>query len=180
MPEREKAEHISRWAVEMKLFGKSILLFGCTEDIRCTCDANADMHLNDLERHPFVRLLCPRCEVPVCSDCWSRMDRYKEAGCIPMSLSNDHYYGHVNRFLVENAVTWLECAAASVCWSTMLVYYLEDPYGHLMDEVMGQAQGRTKVRGNLFSFTMPWEDIEQCCRRSHICSWGRASLHCQR
>ena len=83
-----------------------------------------------------------------------------------MSLSNDHYYGHVNRFLVENAVTWLECAAASVCWGTMLVYYLEDPYGHLMDEVMGQAQGRTKVRGNLFSFTTPWEDIERCCRRA--------------
>ena len=48
----------------------------------------------------------------------------------------------------------------------MLVYYLEDPYGHLMNETMGSAQGRTHVRGNLFSFNMPWEDIERCCRQA--------------
>ena len=91
---------------------------------------------------------------------------YVDGGTIPMSLSNDHYYGYVDRFLVENAVTWLECAAASVCWSTMLVYYLEDPFGHLMDEKMGDAQGRTHIRGNLFSFNMPWEDIERCCHQA--------------
>ena len=28
---------------------------------------------------------------------------------------------------------------------------------------MGFAQGRTHVRGNLFSFSMPWPDIERCC-----------------
>ena len=80
-----------------------------------------------------------------------------------MSLSNDHYYGHVNRFLVENQVTWLECAASCLIWSTMLVYYLEEPYGHLMGETLGQPRGRTQVKGNLFSFGMPWEDIEKCC-----------------
>ena len=83
-----------------------------------------------------------------------------------MNLANDHYYGHIQRFLVDHNVTWLECAAASVCWSTMLVYYLEDPYGHLMNEVMGRPQGRTHVRRNLFSFSMPWEDIERCCQRA--------------
>ena len=65
-----------------------------------------------------------------------------------MSVTNDHYYGYVGRFLIENKVTWLECAAASVCWSTMLVYYLEEPFGHLMGDDMGFAQGRTHVRGN--------------------------------
>ena len=48
----------------------------------------------------------------------------------------------------------------------MLVYYLEDPYGHLMSEKMGSAQGRTHVRGNLFSFNMPWEDVERCCHQA--------------
>jgi hypothetical protein len=89
-----------------------------------------------------------------------------------MSLSNDHYYGHVNRFMVENRVTWLECAASCMVWSTMLVYYLEQPYGHLMKEVMGNPQGRTRVKGNLFSFTMPWEDIEKCCHQA--CLHARA------
>ena len=64
---------------------------------------------------------------------------------------------------MQNEVTWLECAAASVCWSTMLVYYMEVPFGHLMGEDMGFAQGRTHVRGNLFSFSMPWQDMEACC-----------------
>ena len=72
-------------------------------------------------------------------------------------------YGHVNRFMVENQVTWLECAASCMIWSTMLVYYLEAPHGHLMGEALGSPQARTKVKGNLFSFTMPWEDIEKCC-----------------
>ena len=82
-----------------------------------------------------------------------------------MSYTNDHFYGHVNKILVQRNVTWLECAAASICWSTILVYYMEDPYGHLMGERMGSAQGRTHVRGNL-SFNMPWHDIEQCCAQA--------------
>ena len=53
-----------------------------------------------------------------------------------MALANDHFYGYVQQYLVEQSVTWLECAAASVCWGTMLVYYLEEPYGHLMTESM--------------------------------------------
>jgi hypothetical protein len=32
-----------------------------------------------------------------------------------------------------------------------------------MHEELGKPQGRTQVRGNLFSFSMPWEDIEKCC-----------------
>ena len=89
-----------------------------------------------------------------------------------MSISNDHYYGFVNRFLVENQVTWLECAACSLIWTTMLVYYLEDPYGHLMNEPLGCPEARTKIRGNLFSFSMPWEDIESSCQQ--------AEKHCKK
>ena len=48
----------------------------------------------------------------------------------------------------------------------MLVYYLESPYGHLMDVALGKPQGRTHVKGNLFSFNMPWEDIEKSCHQA--------------
>ena len=92
--------------------------------------------------------------------------KFQDGGTIPMSLSNDHYYGHVSRYIVENNVTWLEWAASCMIWSTMLVYYLEAPFGHLMGEEMGNPQGRTHVRGNLFSFNMPWEDIERCCHQA--------------
>ena len=83
-----------------------------------------------------------------------------------MSLANDHYYGYIHKYIVESEVTWLECAAASVCWSTMLVFYIEEPHGHLMKECIEGAQGRTHVRGNLFSFAMAWEDVYQCCREA--------------
>ena len=80
-----------------------------------------------------------------------------------MSLANDNYYGYVKWLLVTKRVTWLERACASLCWSTILVYYVEEPYGHLMLEEAAGASERTKVRGNLFSFAMPWEDIEKNC-----------------
>ena len=153
------------------------MLFGCTEDIVCSDRAH---HAKECEATPFVRQLYINCLVPVCEDCVSKMywhsphSSYRDGGTIPMSLSNDHYYGHVNRFIVENQVTWLECAASCMIWSTMLVYYLEAPYGHLMAEVMGSPQARTKVKGNLFSFTMPWEDIERCC---HLVCLHAKELH---
>ena len=34
---------------------------------------------------------------------------------------------------------------------------------HLLNVPFGQPEGRTQMKGNLFSFTMPWEDIEKCC-----------------
>ena len=48
----------------------------------------------------------------------------------------------------------------------MLVYYLEAPYGNLINVPVGKPEGRTQVKGNLFSFGMPWEDIERCCREA--------------
>ena len=125
----EEGRHISEWAVEMPAGKGAVLLFGCTEDVLCGSHDHDDVKLQELEKAPYVRRMCPQCSIPVCHDCWSRLYKHVDGGTIPMSLSNDHYYGYVDRFLVENQVTWLECAASSVCWSTMLVYYLEDHTG---------------------------------------------------
>merc|ERR1711933_543928 len=161
--------HISRWAVDMHYKNYKCTLFGCCEDLRCS---QKEVHDSEFEQAPFHRTLCSTCEVPVCSACWYQLSKhdcgsiYSDGGTIPMSLSNDHYYGHVNKYIVDNNVTWLECAASCLTWSTMLVYYLESPYGHLMDVALGKPQGRTHVKGNLFSFNMPWEDIEKCCHQA--------------
>ena len=48
----------------------------------------------------------------------------------------------------------------------MLVYYLEAPFGNLIDVPKGKPEARTQVKGNLFSFSMPWEDIDKCCREA--------------
>ncbi|CAJ1395073.1 unnamed protein product [Effrenium voratum] len=55
---------------------------------------------------------------------------------IAMALANDHFYGYVPRMLLSEEVTWLEVAAASTIWTSMLVYYLEAPFGHLQLEHM--------------------------------------------
>ena len=63
---------------------------------------------------------------PICSDCEIKMQKHDgksviyDGGTIPMSLSNDHYYGHVNRYIVDKQVTWLECAASCMVWNTLV------------------------------------------------------------
>ena len=145
--EGNRERHISRWAFQFSFNGRAGKLLGCTEDIRC--HANPDRHSTDFEEPPYCRKLCPSCEVPVCSDCWGKLRNHKfesslhDGGTIPMSLGNDHYYDHIDRFIVESSVTWLEGAACCMAWRTMLVYYLEAPYGNLIDVPLGKPEGRT-------------------------------------
>ena len=128
------------------------ILFRCTEDIHCTREG---AHSDDFQRYPLVRHLCEYCRIAMCQKCWhglkGRSGSVKRCvgSTIPMALANDHYYGHVHNFIVQQKVTWLECAACCTVWSTILVYYLENPYGHLMNEALGSAQGRTHVKGEL-------------------------------
>ena len=167
----DRERHISRWAVNLHYKEHYCTLFGCCEDIRCE---NFEKHTKDVEEAPFHTTLCNSCKIPVCSLCWNQLEKhdcsspFHDGGTIPMSLSNDHFYGHVNKYIIENNVTWLECAASCMIWSTMLVYYLESPYGNLMNEAFGQPVGRTHVKGNLFSFNMPWEDIEKSCHQAAL------------
>ena len=130
-------------------------LFGCTEDVYCQA------------RGRFCRPLCEQCRVPICKECSQKLFSFNVAvGTIPMAIANDNYYTYVLPEIAAGEVTWLESAAASVCFSTILVCYLEEPYGHLMLETMEGAQARTHVRGNLFSFVMPWEDVAKCCEQA--------------
>ena len=153
-------EPLSDWVLLLPYNKYDLRLMGVTEDVRCKCDD--DKHL-EIKQQPHCRRLCDDCEVPICKRCQVSLQAYTTVGSVPTAIANDNYYGYVCKLLTEKSVTWLECAAASLCWSTILVYYLEEPYGHLMLESMEGAQARIQVRGNLFSFSMPWEDIENAC-----------------
>ena len=63
------------------------------------------------------------------------------------------------KLLVEKRVRWIEMAAASPAWTSIICFYIEGHRGHLMNEEVFKAQHTTAVRGNIFSFHMPWEDI---------------------
>ena len=144
---------------------KCIVLFGVTEDVECRKQHQCHS-VEEKGQWPFCRVLCNACSVPICSECQlglARFNKGSKRSTIPMAIANDSFYGYALRLLVEKRVTWLECACASLVWTTIMVYYLEEPYGHLMLEEMEGAQARTQVRGNLFSFSLPWEDIEKRC-----------------
>ncbi len=155
---------LERWTVEIASEKQwPYRLFGCTEDGRCVGNAK------------LCRPMCEHCLLPVCRECFVGVGTFFQQANVPMLLSNDHYYGYVDALLASGQVTWLECACASLCWSTLLVYYLEESYGHLMLESMEGPQSRTQVRGNLFSFSLPWEDVERCCRAAVEKKMNRSS-----
>ena len=162
----DRERHVSQWMVEFHIDSHAGKLFGCTEDMQCDRDPAA--HAQDYDAAPhYCRRLCKHCRMPVCEDCWAKLWQHnnklawKAGGTIPMSLANDHYYGHVHRVITKYDVTWLEMAACSTMWTTMLVYYLELPYGHLLNAKLGKPAARTAVRGNLYSYPLVMEDMNR-------------------
>ena len=76
-----------------------------------------------------------------------------------MALANDNWYGYVQEIIARLGVRWIECACASICWTTQIIYHPEEPYGHLMQNDMRGPHVRTAVRGSITSFPMPAEEI---------------------
>ena len=50
-------------------------------------------------------------------------------------------------------------AAVLPMWTNMIVYYVEESEGHMMNEEIGRARYRRAVKGQSFSFAMPWRDL---------------------
>ena len=162
-PAYEKSE----WSIQLPIHLEEglnldfITLMGVTEDVICKTKEN--------EKQKFCTPMCNKCTVPICRHCYFGLINYNASNghsTVPLALANDNYYGYVCKELVRHQATWLECAAAGLVWTTIIVFYLESPYGHLMLETMEGAEARTQARGNLFSFSMPWEDIEKRCKEA--------------
>ena len=67
--------------------------------------------------------------------------------------------GYISAAIIRYKVRWIEMAAVLPYWTCMLVYYVEADKGHLMNEVLKNQQYRTAVRGHVFAFMMPWEQV---------------------
>ena len=78
---------------------------------------------------------------------------------VPQCLANDNFYGFTDADLVKHRVRWIECAAASPVLTCLISYYIEGDRGHLMNEQVFQRTDPLVVRGNAYSFQMPWEKI---------------------
>ena len=61
--------------------------------------------------------------------------------------------------ILKHNVRWIELAAASPILNCIICYYVEGDRGHLLDERALQRKQPMNVRGNAYSFAMPWESI---------------------
>ena len=102
--------------------------------------------------------LCAECKLPLCRTCWSR-SRQSTCPQVPQALANDNWYGYPPNFLYQEKVRWIEAAAACPVWTSVVSFYIEEDRGHLMEEELHRSDFRVAVRGNVSSFSMPWEEI---------------------
>jgi hypothetical protein len=104
--------------------------------------------------------ICGACRIPICRSCKRRMQQKESESClVPMALANDNFQGFLPKLIYDLKVRWIEAAAACPHWTTQILYYIEGDRGHLLEEELFKPKFRTAVRGNIFSFHMPWEDI---------------------
>ena len=119
----------------------------CSEDIICWKDHNR-AEIRDC------------CLLPLCYTCLHISSKPAEEHCkIPRALANDNFYGYVDDTIVKYGVRWIELAAASPILNCIVCYYVEGDRGHLLDEKVFQREDPMNVRGNAYSFAMPWDTI---------------------
>lgn len=116
------------------------------EDLRCTdCGARSVQ-------------LCETCELPSFHQCLAHMFDQRVIA-VPQALANDSWYGYPTELLYKHKVRWIEAAAASPVWTSVISYYVEADRGHLLEENLHRAEHRTAIRGNVSSFSIPWEEV---------------------
>ena len=76
-----------------------------------------------------------------------------------MALTNHNYLGYCLQLIVKHRVRWIEAAAVCPAFTGLICFYMEEDRGHVMNEELCAAKHRIGVRGNVFSFPMPWTDI---------------------
>ena len=153
-------EGVFEW--RRKVAGSTEEVLCCPEDVlrgaRCTHD--------DLT-------VCSRCQIPICNDCW----RLSKNNCkIPKALANDNFNGYAHAYIVAAKVNWLEATIAGPVFSGLVAYYIEGDFGdrhHMMESAVGKAERSWAVRGNIFSFLLPWERILAQLFQKKISSSGR-------
>ena len=53
---------------------------------------------------------------------------------ISTALANDNFIGYVGEIIYKYKVRWIECAAASHVFTSVITYYVEGDRGHLLGE----------------------------------------------
>ena len=130
---------------------RDIPLLCCPEDHRCRHSCSE------------LKLLCRSCEIPVCKECQHGLQNNE---IVPIALSNDNWYGYVERWIYENDVTWMEKTCATPYWTGLMLFEIDVRRGakgarkkHLMHDPLFSNEGRVAYKGQLFSAPMDWSSM---------------------
>ena len=122
--------------------------------------------------------VCSKCRIPFCNEC-RRLSSINKP--IPLALTNDNFIGYMDRYFVDHKVTWLEATIASPVFTGLIAYYIEgaqEQRHHLMVEELAKPQRAYGVRGSVFSFLLPWEqiqkDVEATLQYGDLSEWPMA------
>jgi len=125
-------------------------LLCCPEDVLPCKDCQGPDHF-----------ICEQCDIPICKECW-QFTLLEEK--IPKALCNDNFTGYVDEFIVQAQVKWIEATIAAPVFTGLVTYYIEGHKSqrhHLMEDVLDKPVRAVGVRGNLFSFLLPWTHVMQ-------------------
>ena len=136
-------------------------LICCPEDVLPTADCRHQTKTSVHERH----IVCKHCLIPICAECYESICQAPMYAS-PMALANDNFIGYTYETILKYKVTWLEAAAAQPAFTTMMCFYIEGDHGHLLEERMFESSFMTVVRGNVWSYHMPWEKIMNFLERT--------------
>ena len=119
----------------------------CLEDVEC-------------DQEHAANLLCPECTFPMCFRCLQISSAQEDTVVtIPGALANDNLFGFALDIVYKYKVRYIECAAASPLSTALIAYYVEGNKGHMLNVRQHKPQRAYAIRGNIYSFHMPWEDI---------------------
>ncbi|CAK0874374.1 unnamed protein product [Prorocentrum cordatum] len=121
----------------------------CPEDVVCD------------RQHGVVDELCESCRIPLCWQCrgiFAKTRTVRERIPRP-AIANDNFVGFVSAWWEKHKPRWIEMAAATPVWTSLMAFYVEGDKGHLMNNQAMHPHSRYAVRGNLASFLVHWDDV---------------------
>ena len=110
----------------------SLRLLCCPEDVVCD------------RAHGAPEDLCESCRVPLCLNCRCMLDKSSTLRQrIPrQAIANDNFIGFVSSFWHEYQPRWIELAAATPVWTSLMAFYVEGDKGHLMNNQARRARNK--------------------------------------
>ena len=102
----------------------------CMKLICCPEDAQCPHRQHSLEE------LCAKCRVPLCNNCTVlfRKNSTLQQRVPRMALANDNFVGFLSDFWRNHKPRWIEMAAATPVWTSLMAFYVEGDKGHLMNQ----------------------------------------------